>query len=395
MAGGFGATSVGGLVGGFNDESTKIRQANTQQAEQEAQRNSKVFDALANSDDPQIRAAAVTGLLTGNHPADAMGKWFGKVQQHPAYDQISQLVNEGHQPFMNPTDRKAAELDSEIKGVSKTAADLHAPLSPDDTRRMILGKIGAPPPRPMMKQYGTIMHSDGTSEAGSFDPNDNQYYDQYGSPANDLKEFRHGGLAAEHPASGGNWSTIKDSASPTGWSKVHVDAAGKELGREQGASAPSPESFSPVVTPAGVQKFGNKSGTVTPAPGGAGVGHAEPASAGLTSAKEVEASILKAAGPRPTALAPGLSVDPKKTQAWLADVDKAAQRYGYKDYADVQQKIGEAGRGVQSSVVGSAPPAVPPAAGAKKGGTPPAKGKKPGGIDGSAVLDYLKKFDKQ
>lgn len=395
MGSGFGATSVGGLVGGFNDESSKIRQANAQQAEQEAQRNNKVFDALANTDDPEIRAAAVTGLLTGNHPADALGKWFGKVADHPAYQQIHSLINEGHQPFMNPTDRKAAELDSEIKGVSKTAAGLGAPLSPEDTRRLILAKSGGPPPRPMMRQYGTILHNDGTSEAGSFDPNDNQYYDQYGSPANEMKEFRHGGLAADHPASGGNWSTIQDKNSPTGWSKVHVDAAGKELGREQGASAPSPESFSPVVTPGGVQKFGNKSGTVSPAKGGEGVGHAEPASAALTSAKEVEASVLKAAGPRPTPLAPGLSVNPQKLAAWQAEADKAAQRYGYKNYEEVQQKVGETGRGVQSSVVGTPPPAVPPAPGAKKGGTPPAKSTKPGAINGSAVLDYLKKFDKK
>lgn len=379
---------LGDVVGGFNDESNRIRQNNQQQADRDQQRSDKVFDALANSDDPDIRAAAVTGLLTGQHPADGMSKWFGKVQQHPAFDQIKSLVADGHQPFMDPTQRKAKEKSAEIDSAISVAHTHGVDLTQADQRRMVMSSVGAAPPRVVSRQSGTIKFADGHEEPGSFDPETSTYYDQTDQPVYDAQGFTYHGRVGGtgSPSTGGKWTTVQDKNSPTGFSSVHVDATGKEMARTTGVPAPasSQDSFAPAPQPGYV--LNTKKGTYQAASG-------EPGAAAKTETPSQNAEALRAIEGRilqmhpPPKASQFVPVTPQAQQQHRADLDAEAKNYGYADYGALQKAIADATGGVGAAV--ATPPPAPPVA-----QPTPARGKKVGsrsGLDIDAIRAQLAK----
>ncbi len=388
---GFPPSAFGGdFLGGFTGESDNIRKSNEQKQAQIDQRNSKVFETLANSDDPDIRAAAVTGLLTGNHPSKGMDKWFSKVQDHPIYDTIKGLVSEGHEPFMDPAKRHATELGNDID--AKVGAVKRSGMNPEDQRRATLGVFGAPPPRPLPLQPGTIHLKGGGDAGGFFDPAEGVYYDSNYQPV-EAAGFTRNGTGAGSPSAGHTSKTVPDKNSPTGYSTVRYNDKLEEIGRALGATPPGgPETFSPVNTPGGIAQFGNRGSGVSPAKGGAGVSRAEPATADLNALREVESSILRL-HPQPKAIFTGGQVSPEKQQAWRAAVDAEAKNYGYDDFQSLQQALGGAAGGVDAA---TPPPQVPPGLGAKPVPKSPkdkantGKGK----IDVNAILGELAKARK-
>lgn len=384
-------TFGGDFLGGFQDETANIRKSNDQKQAAIDQRNSKVFETLANSDDPDIRAAAVTGLLTGNHPSKGMDKWFGKVQDHPIYDTIKGLVSEGHQPFMDPAQRHATELGNDID--ARVSSVGRSGLSPDDQRRAKLGIYGAPPPRPLPLQEGTLHKKDGTTVAGFFDPAEGVHYDSNYQPVYDAVSFTRNGTGGGSTSAGHTSKVVPDKNSPTGYSTVRYDDKMQEIGRALGASAPGgPETFTAVPTAGGIQRFGNHSGSISPAGGGAGVTRAEPPTADLNALREVESSILRL-HPQPKPVFSGGQVSPEKQQAWRAAVDAEAKNYDFSDFAALQKALGGAAGGVDAA---TPPPQVPPGLGAKptpkspKGQANTGKGK----IDVNAILGELAKARK-
>lgn len=371
------AGGLGDFLGGFNEESGSIRDKNQREQELVDARNQKVFETLANSDDPDIRAAAVTGLLTGNHPAKGMDKWFNKVQDHPIYDTIKGLVASGHQPFMDPVKRHGAELQADID--ARMGAIRKSGMSPEDQRRAELGIFGAPPPRPYGLVPGTITLPDGTSTAGFADPNSGEFLDSNYQSVQGAKFTR--GTGGGTGTSGHTTKTVKDANSPTGYSYVRYDDSMKEIGRTPNAPAPGAgETYDFIQTPEGIVRGGKKSGAITNAPGGEGLQKPEPPTADLASLRSIEASILKI-NPEPKPLAAGLSVSPEKMQAWRTAVDAEAKRYGYDDFATLQSAIGKAA----GTVSAATPPPAPPSP--RK--TPPAKGPKAGALDVDAILREL------
>lgn len=402
-----GLGAFGDFVGGFTDRSDQMRKESQDEQAKIDARAEKVFTLLANSDDPDIRASAVTGLLSGDHPAKGMDKWFGKVRTHPMYDTISGLVNEGHKPFMNPADRPGAEAASGLRQRMGVVRSPDSGLDKPSQDRAVLGMVGAPPPRPQPYQYGTltIKKADGTTEevGGSFDPGAGLYYDDDGNYRSDVSGFRR--TTGSQGASGHGTKVMVDKNSPTGYSYVRFDDTMKEIGRTAGAPAPgsATESQTPVQTPTGILAFGNKSGTLKPAKGGEGVTAPAPPGTNVNALRENEASILRL-HPQPKPLFAGGTVSPDKMNAWRAAVDAEAVKYGYTNFEDLQGKIGAATQDVGGRVAQpppdpaatAAPGAPPPAAApAQKPGQPrrPAAKAAPGGgkIDVKAVLAELEK----
>lgn len=382
--------SLGDFIGGFNEESGRARQENTRKAEMDQQRSDKVFDALANSDDPDIRAAAVTGMLTGQHPAKGLDKWFGKVSQHPAYEQIKGLVSDGHQPFMNPVDRKAAEKTSELNAAIKFTDANGAHLEPPQVSRMAMGMVGAAPPRAAPRQAGTITFADKHEEPGSFDPETGIHYDQAGEPVYDAQGFRRNTASGTggSPSTGGKWTTEKDPASPTGWSSVHLDAAGKELGRSTGAAAPASTQDSFVPAPQPGYKFSTKSGTTSPVGGEPGaMAKPETSTQSAKALSEIEQRILTM-HPAPKA-SQFLQVTKEAVAQHRAELDAEAKNYHYDSFKALQDAIAQATSGVSAAV--ATPPPAPPV---PQPTTPAGKGKKVGsrtGLDIAAIKAQLAK----
>lgn len=398
MPGPSSALALGGdFLRGFQDESTGMRQeADRKQSEKDA-RDAKVFETLANSDDPEIRAAAVTGLLTGNHPAKGMDKWFGKVQANPIHDTIRGLIGAGHQPFMDPAKRHATELGNDID--ARIASITKSSLSPENKTRATLGVYGAPPPRPLPLQPGTLHMKDGTTVPGFFDPTEGVYYDKDYQPADAVRFEKSGAGGNTAPE---NSALEPDSNSKTGYSKVYRDKAGKEVYRveapEPGAAGGSFTGIPNANSPSGISSFNRKAGTVRNAPiVGAPSGITPPpvvapapATADIGSLREIESSILRL-HPQPKPMFAGGSIAPAKEQAWRQSLDQEAQHYGYQTYGALQQAIADAQQGVGARSL-SGPPPLPPGAegGAGEGAGGKAKANTgTGKIDVQSILNEL------
>jgi len=87
---------VEGLLGGFMGRKREVETENIRQAELANAREAKVYEALINSPDDEIRTAAITGLLTTTQKPQRAGGlrgWIGEMAANPAYEKIRGLVN--------------------------------------------------------------------------------------------------------------------------------------------------------------------------------------------------------------------------------------------------------------------------------------------------------------
>lgn len=401
------AQGLSGFVGGFNRESNSIRQEEQSRSDQDAAIEQRALEHLANADDPQIRAAAVTAMLTPKKGSAASGfqKWFGQQRNHPVFDQIQQLVGGGAQPFMSPEEKSAAARSGAItgagRGYAQTLREEGYEPTEEGLSRVASGAAGAPYARPQMSgQSGKITLKDGRTIIGSFDKVYQSYQDGDGNQisADDIANFEPTATHAVNPSQGGAWKSEKDPTSSTGYRWVHRDAAAKEMGRGGEAPAPPPETFSPVQTPSGVLRFGNKSGAVSPAPGGEGISQPAPATADFETLKQVSDEIYRRASAgvfHPQ----GLPIDEKEI---LPKLDAEARAMGWKGgWNELQQALGQAqaavGQRVQPPPAGiPTPPTQPtPKRTAPAPGGPKPKGKsgnQPGQLDISRILQELQKF---
>lgn len=84
-----------GLLGGFNDRRQQVEQQNLVLAQQQSEREGKIFSTLLSSPDPEIQALAATGLLTsaaGPKRAGGIRGWLGEMQENPILGQIQGLI---------------------------------------------------------------------------------------------------------------------------------------------------------------------------------------------------------------------------------------------------------------------------------------------------------------
>lgn len=84
-----------GFLGGVVTQRRQEEQQNREDAQNAQVREDAVLQHLSTSDDPEIRALAVAGILDSTHPKrkqGGFGGWLGKVQSNPHMDRIRQLV---------------------------------------------------------------------------------------------------------------------------------------------------------------------------------------------------------------------------------------------------------------------------------------------------------------
>lgn len=84
-----------GLLSGFTGRKAEVEQENLRQAEQANAREAKIYEALVNSPDPEIRSMAVTGLLDSAKPSkrkSGLRGWIGQMEANPALGRIKDLI---------------------------------------------------------------------------------------------------------------------------------------------------------------------------------------------------------------------------------------------------------------------------------------------------------------
>lgn len=87
---------IEGLLGGFTGRKSEVEKENIRQSELASQRETAILSHLMTSDDPEIRSAAVTGLLDSASPKKRKGGlagWMGEMQANPSFGRIRTLMN--------------------------------------------------------------------------------------------------------------------------------------------------------------------------------------------------------------------------------------------------------------------------------------------------------------
>src|SRR5688572_5433019 len=87
-----------GMLTGFQGRHYDIEQENVRQAELQHARESKVFEALLNSPDEEVKALAATGLFTaatGAKKKSGLRGWLGEMESNPMLGRIQELMRQG------------------------------------------------------------------------------------------------------------------------------------------------------------------------------------------------------------------------------------------------------------------------------------------------------------
>lgn len=408
------APFVGGVVGGFNQGSEAIRQRNFEEDQRQKDRDSKVFDALANSDDPDIRAAAVTGLLTGNHPARGMDKFFNKAQDHPAYEQIRDLVSAGHQPFLGKAEQAGAVTAAQHRGQIVGAGQGFQELTGNPPSEELATTLASPwAVRGQVPGNAEVYNPDTgewenrvvSEHAGQFI--DNQTNEPITQP---MRNFRRNApnptagrgagvkslqakpvwVDGKAAPGGGAYQAVFD-PTPTDENPGGVWRVNGQVIEQNRLSTPPPPApvpgppFVSAGAPPGANTFIPTRGGYTLAPPAMQGGRAENPTANFDTLRSLKAMVDKDA-PMPVSIVDkkSPSTDPKKLADWRARQDAAVERYGgaqgIHTYADLQAAIGQA-----QGTVGAQTAPPPPAPGGRK----KTSNQSEGGIDVDKVLNFL------
>lgn len=135
-----------GFLGGVVDRRRQEELQNREDAQNAQVREDAVLQHLSTSDDPEIRALAVAGILDSTHPKrkqGGFGGWLGKVQSNPHMDRIRQLV-------AHDQEQGKAEAGAATPQPSLTAAPAAGPAGPSlaQASGKSLTEVGAAPPSP-------------------------------------------------------------------------------------------------------------------------------------------------------------------------------------------------------------------------------------------------------
>lgn len=124
----------GGLLGGFNDRRTEVEQQNIREAEQSNQRESRIYETLLSSPDPEVQAMAATGLLESAQPRKKKGGirgWMGEVASNPTFAKIKSLIGTPVQTNVGETELPSpahTDYSGSNTGQITTPPDAAAPM---------------------------------------------------------------------------------------------------------------------------------------------------------------------------------------------------------------------------------------------------------------------------
>lgn len=382
---GFG--TFGSFLGGFNQETSRIRQENQLEDQRRQQRQDAIFNALANSDDPDVRAAAVTGLLTGDHPGGWFDKFLGKHQSHPAYEQIKELVANGHQPFLSEEEKTLRHARGQAQGSEqgRVGGALQALYEgtgewpdADTAKQLTMGSMNvgraSTAQRPDQRGVVDVVGEDGQRRSGVAVVSRNGVLYEQGSDENgqpiltpikgQASNWRT--QAAAPPRAGGSVPTTKwtpgvvadvgqvpGRRSPGGW-RHGIKPNGEEVWEPANLAPPT---FSYIPTTEGIMVGNNRAPGVTPAPGGANLQAPTTPSTAASSTRALVDQILRM-HPAPKGMF-GAQPSARDQAAWQAGVDAEAKRMGYESFAALQAQVGAATQTVTGTVPSAGAGAVP------------------------------------
>lgn len=85
---------LSGIVSGFTARKDELEQRRWAEEQQNNQRESKIYEALIQSPDPEIQSMAFSGLLDSANPKRKKGLqgWMGEMQKNPAMEGIRKLI---------------------------------------------------------------------------------------------------------------------------------------------------------------------------------------------------------------------------------------------------------------------------------------------------------------
>jgi hypothetical protein len=273
-----------GLASSFTENLKGHRAEQQRQAEQQADRESRILEHLSTSDDPEIASMALTGLISQagpRKPKKGLKGWFGEVEQNPMLPTIRQLISAGKdtpdrprnladQPMQEPsgpepTQGMPAGAGQEVTSPSLTHGPRPVFLPPEERARRdagaaVHGRIGAlreemqaagddPLQQELVRGGGGFPRArsqgkpmmftmaNGERIPGTYDPQTKEATDPQGNPLTGFIDFH---PVAPEPRQRLNEDKVEDPPGSGKWSWVTHDAdTGKVLYRIPGAPPPT------------------------------------------------------------------------------------------------------------------------------------------------------------
>jgi hypothetical protein len=223
------------MLGGYLSESDKIRQENEKKNQEQLGIEQVALQHLMTSDDPRVKAAAITSWLSPRKSGPGpLAKWYGQQEANPAFQQVQTILGQGTPgmaPWMTPQQKTESEYGSAITGRSEGIFNEYekrtgVPPPQGFVERTLAGMSGAPQ-RAMALQSGVIgrkgPNGQTVYENGFFDPSSGEYYDQSYTPVYDGVDFRRTGIH-DVGSTGSKWYQLPDGT------YQHVDAQGRLMG---------------------------------------------------------------------------------------------------------------------------------------------------------------------
>lgn len=134
---------LSGFLSGFTSRTQEIQDQNRQDALAAQQRESKVYEALLNSPDPEVKSHAIAGLLDSTANPKRKGGirgWLGETAQSPHMAAIKALVN---QPVTSQEPTTSLPSQQTSGYLSAPQPGTESSLAQPETNPT---EVGAPPP---------------------------------------------------------------------------------------------------------------------------------------------------------------------------------------------------------------------------------------------------------
>jgi hypothetical protein len=157
-----------GLLTGYAGTLGDIRRENARAAELSANREGDVFKALLNSDNPEIRGMAATGLLSSTQPKrvkGGFGGWMGEMEANPMYPQLMKYINtpqrtvtETTVPGLPSRQTQGFLPASAVPGQTPLAQPTTSPTEgePMEAPQPLPGSVQPPPPSGALASRATL-----------------------------------------------------------------------------------------------------------------------------------------------------------------------------------------------------------------------------------------------
>jgi hypothetical protein len=148
-----------GLLGGFQTRKGEVEKRNFDLGQQQSEKEAAIFQHLSQSDDPQIRTLALTGLLDSANPrrkSKGLKGWIGETEASPYLAQMSSLINTPvteHGSYQLPGE--AQGINGPIQGLPNVTPTIqHPPAGGASAAMPATSMVDAnvqagPPPAPM------------------------------------------------------------------------------------------------------------------------------------------------------------------------------------------------------------------------------------------------------